>query len=279
MKKNIKRFFFYLLVIFTMTLILMPFLVMLSNSFMGTKEMFENTSSNYHVIARNPTLKNYMSVFKKPGFANALSNSIIISGLSTILTAILATLSAYTISKLIRSKKVRNIYQFIILFISMLPTMAILIPLFIYSADLGLYDTKLLMILLYTAFNTPFAIWIMKAFFDTIPLDLSEAAYIDGCTYSKVMLLIDLPLALPGLASMMIFTFISTWNEFLLAMVLTSKNAQTWSVWVGLFKGMYDFDFGAMLAAGVIGTLPVLIMAQIFQKWIIEGLVSGATKG
>jgi len=274
-----RKFIFYLFVAFVMICILAPFLVMFCNSFMDSTEMFKNTAPNYHVIPKRPTLENYRRVLAKPGFSNALTNSTVISSFSTLLTAALAVPSGYAISRFLKGTRGQGVYQFSLLFGTMLPTMAILIPLFKYSADMGLYDTWTFMIFVYTAFNIPFAIWIMRGFFDTIPLELTEAAYVDGCTHLRAMLLVELPLALPGLASTMIFTFVSTWNEFLLAMVLTSKNAQTWPVWVGLFRGAYDFDFGAMLAAGVLGTLPVLIMAQIFQRWIVAGLVRGAVKG
>ena len=161
----------------------------------------------------------------------------------------------------------------------MLPAMAIVIPYFLMAMVAGLLDTKIILIICYMLFNIPFAILMMRGFFEDIPIEIEEAGRIDGCSRFQVFKEIILPLSMPGLTATAIFCLINSWNEFVFANFLTSVNAKTVPTSVMLFLSVSGTKWGEMAATGVLSSLPVILFGILVQKYMIRGLTFGAVKG
>ena len=278
MKRNkLKKISIYLLITLVMILILTPVFLIISNSLMTEKEIYSSYYPNFHIIPKKATLQNYFDLFKEERFYASFYNSLSISIPTTLLVLIISSMASYSISRMKIKKK--GLVLFLYLFTSMLPTMAILLPLYIQSVKINIYDTKFVMILVLSAYITPFSVWILKSFFDAIPSSLEEAAMIDGCNRIKALLKIILPLSLPGLGAVSVFAFIASWSEFLIGIILTSTEAQPYTVYVGMFVSTERILFGQLLASAVVAMIPVIAIALIFQNFIVKGLIAGAVKG
>jgi multiple sugar transport system permease protein len=160
----------------------------------------------------------------------------------------------------------------------MLPPIVIIISLFFIFSKLKLIDSVFGLILIYSSFIAPFVIWMMRAYFVTIPKDLEEAAMIDGCNRIGALFRIMLPLSVPGLVANGILSFLMAWEEFLFALILTTRNAKTITVAIAEFTEKQYVDYGMMATGGVLGAIPPIIVTLIFGKYIISGLTSGAIK-
>jgi multiple sugar transport system permease protein len=227
-----------------------------------------------------PTLDNYDSIFKNNDFTSALKNSVIITTVTTILALIVGSFAAYALARL--RFKHKFLVLALILSISTFPAIAIAAPIFQLWRDWGLYDTRVGLILPYLAFALPLAIYILTSFFKEIPKELEEAALVDGATYFQAFRKVILPLAAPGLVTAGLLTAFFVWNEFLLAVTLTSSpNAFTVPVSVANFTGSQKFEIplGTISAASVVITIPLVAAVIIFQKRIVAGLTAGAVKG
>lgn len=223
-----------------------------------------------------PTLDNYISLIDRSNLLKYFSNSLIIVVFSTMLSVILGSLAALAFSRLkIRRKKD---ILFWILSTRMVPPVITLIPIFILVKNLGLYDSHLILILIYTSFNLPFAIWVMISFFKDIPVEIEEAAMIDGCSKFESFWRITLPLSKSGLFSTALIIFILSWNEFLVALILTSEKAKTLPVMTSGFITAKGIMWGEMTAASTIIIIPVVILIMLTQKSIVRGLSFGALK-
>jgi multiple sugar transport system permease protein len=229
---------------------------------------------------REPTLENFRTVFDDPQFPAALRNSIGIAVISTILAVILATFAAYAIVRL--DFPGRTMVLAGALAIAMFPPVSIVGPLFNMWRELGIYDTWLGLIIPYMTFTLPLAIWTLSAFFREIPWDLDKAARVDGATPFQAFRKVIAPLAAPGMVTAAILVFIFAWNDFLFAASLTSTDrARTVPAALAFFTGSSQFEqpAGAIAAASVVVTVPIIILVLIFQRRIVTGLTSGAVKG
>jgi len=224
-----------------------------------------------------PTFESYVSVFTQKSFGKYLLNSGIVAVCASALALLIGTIAAYGFS---RFKFKRNaLFLFILLSIRMVPSIAIVIPLFILARIIGVLDTHILLIVCYLLFNVPFTVWMMKGFFDDIPRELEEAAQVDGCTGLQSLWRVILPVAVPGLVATAIFCIISSWNEFVFALFLTSIKSVTTPTIVQTFLSVVGVAWGEMSAVGTVATLPVLLFAMIVQKHMIRGLSFGSVKG
>jgi multiple sugar transport system permease protein len=226
------------------------------------------------------TLDNYQSVFNTPFFTSALRNSIGIALIATLIALAFASMAAYAITRLDFPGKSAILAG--ALAISMFPAISIVGGLFNVWRQVGLYDTWIGLILPYLSFSLPLSIYILSAFFREIPWDLEKAAQMDGATPMQAFRRVILPLALPGVFTAGILTFIAAWNDFLFANVLTSTDAsRTAPVALAFFRGASQFTdpSGAIAAGAVVVTVPILIMVLIFQRRIVSGLTAGAVKG
>jgi multiple sugar transport system permease protein len=232
------------------------------------------------VFPPNPTLDNYDSIFQNDNFTSALKNSVIVTVVTTVLALIVGSFAAYALARLRFPRKF--LLLAVILSISTFPPIAIAAPIFQIWNDLGLYDTRIGLIIPYLTFALPLAIYILTSFFKEIPKELEEAALVDGATYFQAFRKLVLPLAAPGLVTAGLLTAFFVWNEFLLAVTLTSSpDAFTVPVSVANFTGSQRFEvpLGTISAASVVITVPLVLAVIIFQKRIVAGMTAGAVKG
>jgi multiple sugar transport system permease protein len=232
------------------------------------------------LLPPHPTLDNYTSIFKNPDFTHALRNSAIVSLTTTFLALLVGSFCAYAIARL----KFRRKFWLLALILSIttFPGIAIAAPLFKLWTDIGIYNTLPGLIIPYLTFALPLAIYILVSFFKEIPKDLEEAALVDGATHFQAFYKVVVPLAAPGLATAGILTFIFAWNEFLLAITLTSSStARTVPAAIAFFTGSTQFEqpLGTISAASVVISIPLILLVLLFQKRIVAGLTAGAVKG
>jgi trehalose/maltose transport system permease protein len=236
--------------------------------------------SGSDLLPPNPSLKNYESIFKNSDFTNGLKNSAIVSLSVTVLALLFGSFAAYALARL----KLRGKFLIlgIVLSVTTFPGIAIAAPLFKLWTDIGIYNTRIGLIIPYLTFALPLAIYILVSFFREIPKDLEEAALVDGATHFQAFRKVVVPLAAPGLATAGILTFIFAWNEFLLAITLTSsQSARTVPAAIAFFTGSTQFEqpLGTISAASVTISIPLIILVLLFQKRIVAGLTAGAVKG
>jgi multiple sugar transport system permease protein len=254
---------------------LIPVLWIVSLSFKTTATL---TDGNF--IPRDWTLDNYQLIFKTDQFVRALINSIGIALISTLIAVVLGTMAAYAISRLDFPGK--SLLVGVSLLIAMFPQVSLVSPLFNIERNTGLFDTWPGLILPYITFALPLAIYTLSAFFKQIPWDLEKAAKMDGATQAEAFRKVIAPLAAPGVFTTAILVFIFCWNDFLFAISLTStERSRTVPVALSFFTGASQFEdpTGAISAAAVVITIPIILFVLFFQKRIVAGLTSGAVKG
>ncbi|MCJ7662505.1 MAG: carbohydrate ABC transporter permease [Anaerolineales bacterium] len=223
------------------------------------------------------TLANYFEVLDTSrGLWSGLINSMIIATFTAAVALAVGSAAAYALARL--SLPGSNMILLIILATQMFPGIVIAIPLFIVMSRLGLIDTHLGLMFVYLSFVLPIVIWILKGFFESIPIQLEKAAAIDGASNIQIFRFIILPISLPPLFATGVFAFIECWNEFFFAIILTRINVKTAPIAISEFAGQYRTLYGQMLASAVLASLPVVILAIVFRKFILEGFVEGAVK-
>jgi len=256
---------------FLLTLIyLLPLAWVALGAFKTRAEMFAVSAA---LFPSQLNLDNFRQVLTN---SPTLWNSIIISTVSTALVLLLALPAAYAFArfKLRRGSDL----QFWILSTRMMPPIAVIIPLFVIFQNLRLFDTRLGMILAYTAFNLPFAVWMLVAAFRQVPLEIEEAARVDGSNLFQTIVLIAIPLARSGVAVAAIFAFIWAWNDLLFGLVLTASAAKTFPVSLSEYTGQVNIQWELMAATSVIQALPVLLLTFLVQRHIVTGLTFGGVE-
>lgn len=223
------------------------------------------------------TLGSYAGLLSDSSFLIPIRNSLIVALATTIICMALGSLCAYVFARFrFRGQQTLLLSM---MAVQAIPAVVLAVPLFVLLRAFGLYDSMLGMILTYTAFILPLVVWMMVSFFESIPVNLEKAARIDGCTRLGIVRRVVLPLSGPGIAATSIFAFITAWSDFFLAKVLTSNNTPLLSVRTASFQGLFAMDYTAAATAGVITALPVLVLALVAQKWIVQGITEGAVKG
>jgi trehalose/maltose transport system permease protein len=274
-KSTILRILFYVLVIAIIVFNLFPFFWALLSSFRPSNELFSTK-----LIPNALTLDHYVEVFKDPRFVQSLINSVIVAG-STVLIALgLGSVCAYALGRL--PFRFKGPVLYLVLTMTMFPQIAILSGLFVMLRTLDLFNTRQGLVLTYLIFTMPFTIWVMTQYFRSLPKELEEAAYVDGASPLKVFWEILLPLTMPGLVSTGLLAFIAAWNEFLFALTFTiTDQMKTVPVVISQFTGASSFEqpWGAIMAASMVVTIPLVILVMVFQYRIVEGLTAGAVKG
>src|SRR5690554_4926516 len=234
-------------------------------------------------IPRTFTLDNYRNVNRTVRMLDYFQHSVVISGGTMLIATAIAFLAAYALSRF--SFPGRNLYVVSVLSTQMLPGILFLIPYFILftwinrNFGIQLRDTYPGMILTYTSFALPFSIVMLRSFLDTIPKELDEQAQIDGASRLRTLFTVIFPLARPGLAAVGIYAFIMGWNEVLFASVLTGRNTRTVAIGLLEYITAQEARWTGMMAASVLVTIPVVVLFTLMQRYIVEGLVAGATKG
>lgn len=227
-----------------------------------------------------PTLKHYIDAFVTRGFGEYLVNSAIVAVCSTASALVLGTVAAYSLARFRLPFRLDRKLALWILSTRMFPAIVTAVPLFLLARDTGLLNTRLSLIIVYTGFNLPFVVWMMRGFFAEVPRDLEEAAMVDGDSRVGALWRVVLPLVTPGLAATAVFCLIVSWNEFLFALVLSqTDSAMTLPVGIAGRVTQYGIEWGAMSAAAVVAMIPILVFALIVQKYLVRGLSLGAVKG
>src|SRR4051794_23746175 len=256
---------------------LLPVVWIISLSFKGPSE---TAAGSPQFLPKNPTMQNYDDIIHNPDFRDSLVNSFGISAISTVLSVILATLAAYAIARLeFRGKR---FVLSIALAIAMFPVVALVGPLFDLWRTLGIFNTWIGLIIPYMSFTLPLAIWTLSAFFREIPWEMEQAAQVDGATSWQAFRKVIVPLAAPGVFTAAILTFFFAWNEFVLAISLTSTTAsRTVPAQLSFFVGSDQFNppYSQLATASVVVTIPIVVLVLLFQRKIVAGLTSGAVKG
>ncbi|RYU11627.1 carbohydrate ABC transporter permease [Nocardioides iriomotensis] len=256
---------------------LLPVVWIISLSFKGPTE---TAAGSPQFLPKEPTLQNYSDIIDNPDFKDSLINSFGIAAISTFLSVILATLAAYAIARL--DFKGKRLVLSIALAIAMFPVVALVGPLFDLWRTLGLFNTWPGLIIPYMSFTLPLAIWTLSAFFREIPWEMEQAAQVDGATSWQAFRKVIVPLAAPGVFTAAILTFFFAWNEFVLALSLTSTTqARTVPAQLSFFVGPDPFNppYGQLATASVVVTVPIIVIVLLFQRKIVAGLTSGAVKG
>jgi multiple sugar transport system permease protein len=265
----------YCVLILFLALILLPFYWMIITSFKPTGDISAYPPS---LFPGRWTLNHYTAAFTRYGFDIYIRNSVIVACTSTLLVLMFSSMAGFTIARLPVRGKVPILIMLLV--ISMFPPIAIVSPLYMFMRELGWLNTFQALIVPYTAFNLPFAIWIMRNYFLQIPSALLEAAKVDGASAFHTFWRIFLPLTTPGLFTTAVFTFVASWTEFFMAFVFNSSNTmRTIPVGIALFSDQYTVPYGDIFAGSIVAVLPIVVLVIVFRKWIVSGLMAGAVKG
>ena len=223
------------------------------------------------------SIENFSGLLERMDAMKFLFNSLTVALISTIIALILGSLAAYAIQR--SGAKLSVLLIVLVLCLKMIPTSSIVVPIYELICNLGLYDTKIALIIVYAAINMPFVMWTMLSFYEGVPTTLDEAAYMDGANSLQTFWRVILPICKPGLATAFIFTLFLAWNDFLVALLLTSTNAKTFTVGLAGFLSAYNLDLGPMCAGAFLFSFPVMIISLAAQKYIVQGMTAGAVKG
>lgn len=223
-------------------------------------------------------LSSYYKVLFKSNFATYFLNSIFITGLCIVIATVIAAHAAYAIAKF--NIRYKNQIMFLILMTSMIPTVALLIPTYMMSVKLNLYNTRFLLVLIYTAWRAPVLTWILRGFFEKIPKEIEEASIIDGCSKQRAFYEIVIPVSKPGIVSAALLSAVYVWNDFLVSFTFTTKE-ELRMISIGLYNyiSQYGIQWGELMAAVMISITPIIILFICLQSQFVEGLAAGAVKG
>ena len=280
----INRVLFWMLVVIAFVYMLFPFYWMFNSSFKNEAQL-QMTPASF--LPRDPntgaltfSLLNYRAVFENTAFLLGIRNSVIVAVTTTILALVVGAFAAFALGKLRFRGKTPSLY--LILAMTMFPQVSVLSGLYAVIRNLSLPAIPS-MILSYMLFTLPFTVWVLASFFRSLPLEIMQAAQVDGANAFQTFYMILLPLTAPALVTTGLLAFISAWNEYLFALTFTTvqPNARTVPVAIALFTGViaHQIPFGEIMAAAIIVTIPLLLLVLIFQKRIVAGLTSGAVKG
>lgn len=226
------------------------------------------------------TVASFREILFQSSFGRLAWNSAVVAGGSTLLSLVVGTMGAYSLSRYVLPFRLNHHLSFWILSTRAFPPIVSIVPLFLIMRRWELVDTRLALILAYSVFNLPFVVWMMKGFFDELPREMEESALVDGDTPLGAFRRIVLPLVRPGLAATALFCLIVAWNEFLFALVLTqTEAAQTLPVGIANQVTQYEIRWGLMSAAGVVAMIPLFVVALLVQRHLVRGLSYGAVKG
>ncbi|HZZ02699.1 carbohydrate ABC transporter permease [Paraburkholderia sp.] len=252
-------------------IILLPLLWILSAAFKHYVDIYQLR------VTFKPTLGNFVEIMREPfRVQDKLVNSLIVSLSTVAITLPIATAAAYSFSRfrLFAHKSL----MVAVLATQFLPPVVIVLPFFLMFRNLGLYDTRTALIVVQTAMVMPFAIWMIKGFIDQIPIDIEESARIDGATRLQVLYQMIMPIAFPGIVTAGIFCFILSWNDFIIAVILTSEDAVTLPVAMGMFNREEGDLWQLLSATGILIMVPMFLFASYMQRYLIRGTTAGAVR-
>ncbi len=268
---SLNTIFGYLLLCFVFLWFVFPLFWILSTA---TKQENEYHTVPPMIVSEHPTLRHFRDVFVKG--VSPLKNSLIAVACSSVLSIFLGLLAAYGLTRI--KTGWRDKYTMWIISLRLFPPMAMMLPLFLLMRNLRLLDTYWSLIFVYTVFNLPFSVWMLRAFLDEIPYEIDECAMLDGCSHLRILFKILLPISKTGIITTAIFCSIFSWNEFLMATILTRSATRTFIVYAASFKSEQSINFGEIAAVIIIGTIPIIILYLFTKKQFVKGMSWGAVK-
>ncbi len=273
--KKAGRLIFALLVVVVSLVAIFPFYWLINTSLLEERQLFQYPPK---FLPSKGILSSYLQYVRTTPISAWLLNSLLVGLVATSVSTIFAILGAYSISRF--EFKGKTAFTFLILLTQMLPAVLLVIPIYIIFLKLHLNNTLAGLTIMYTAITVPIGLWFLKGFFDAIPIELEEAARIDGCNKMGILLRVTLPLCVPGVIATATWSFIITWDEFLFAYTFINSE-KLWTISVGLssFIGQYSADWGQIMSGAVLATLPIAILYMYFQKYLVSGLTAGSVKG
>ncbi len=273
-KSTRNRWALFVLLLFLSILVNLPIISMILNSLKTTQVILTDPS----IFPKEPTLINYTYLSTRTNFWLFFRNSMIVAGFGTLICITAATLGGYILSRY--SLRTVRAYSTFLLMMQMFPLILALIPLFILFRKVGLANSFGSVILIYSVTQLPFATWMFKAFFDSVPKELEEAAEIDGCTRPMAFRYVVLPLAAPAMAAVTIFAFLFSYNEYLIANVfLKSQEMMTIPVGIQMFMQQFGSDWGNLMAASTMAMVPTFILFLFVQQYMAYAAIGSAVKG
>ncbi|MEH1163939.1 carbohydrate ABC transporter permease [Micromonospora sp. CPCC 205539] len=247
-----------------------PLLWMIAASFKTNVDIYDTAKS----FVFSPTLKNYDTVFQQANYVQFIGNSLWVAFAATVLSLILGVPAAYSMSRFTMKKS-----ALVVLMARVIPGVSLLVPWYYVFSNLKMVGGFSVLILSHMFVSLPLIVYIMMGYFDGLPAELEEAALVDGLTHIGAFRRITLPLSVPGLATAGILSFIFSWNNFMFALVLSGADTKTLPVAIFDFVGYASIDWGGLMAAATVVTLPIMLIALFVQKYVVSGLTAGATKG
>ena len=279
-----KRIFVNIAAVILMIYIILPFVWLFISSISPKVELIATPP---HWIPEKPSFNNYLKLLglqeaslstgEIPPFNTAMRNSIVVALSSTGLSVFIGIFAAYAFSRL--EFRGKNAMLISVIALRMLPEIALVLPLYMIMQKLNMSDSKVFLTLVYMSFVLPFVIWILRSYFESIPVTLEEAALIDGASRWTIIWKIVFPLALPGIITTCIFCLLTCWDELLFSLIFTtSYNAKTVTVAISEFTTRHMIDYGLMMAGGMLASLPPILFALLLQKYVVNGLTEGSVK-
>jgi multiple sugar transport system permease protein len=275
LKKQSNKVVFYLTVIFLVVLSYFPLYWLFLTSVKPKVELFQIPPT---LITLKPVIDHYVTVFKEQPFGLYYWNSTLVAVYTMVFTLVLGTMMAYAVARL--NFKGKPAVLLLVMATAMLPTMSMVLPIFMGLREVKLLNTHLGLALTQTAFFLPMVVWLLAALFREIPKELEEATWIDGYNRFQSFIRVLLPLSAPAMVTACILIFVQSWNEFLLSFTLLSEaSKRTLPVGIMMFPGEYDFPWSTISAAIILSIVPLVLVILFFQKKIVQGLTNGAVKG
>lgn len=281
-KHIISRIGIYLAAIVVLLWTVLPILWMFISSITPTADLLTIDGKWF---SQNINFDRYISIFSQTGdvtetgglFINALKNSAIVSAITVVLGILFGGISAYAFARL--RFRFKNTLLMATMFFQLLPSITLVIPLYVIAKNIGMIDKPIFLVVLYMSFILPYVIWVLNGYYKTIPSDLEQAAMIDGCNWFSAYWKIVLPLSTPGLVSVGALSFLMCWDEFMYALIfMTSLSSKTMPVAISEFSTRFGIDYGMVSTAGCIATVLPMVLAVVFQRYIVAGLTSGGVK-
>ena len=252
----------------------LPWLWMMLSSIRPERDL---TTTPIVLMPHTLTMATHIELLQRTSFASSLRDSLIVACGAVALGLTVAVPAAYAFSRF--RFRFRNYLRAQFLVINMFPVVMLILPLFVLMRQYGLLDTYFALIIGHGTFTLPFGIWLLTSYFEGIPQELDEAAMIDGATRAQAMLKVVLPLAIPGVVAVGLYMFITSWNEYLFALMLAGREVRTVTVALQLFIGENQIQWGLLMAGGTLVSLPATILFLFAQKRLVGGLTGGAVKG
>lgn len=264
------RVFRGIAIVLLLLIMLTPLAWMVMSSFKTNVQIYDPTAT----FAFSPTIENYQKVFQQANFGRFMGNSFVVAAVSTAISLVLGVPAAYSMSRFAMKRQ-----AVVVLMARVIPAVSLLVPWYYLFSNLRLVGGYGVLILSHMFVSLPLILYIMIGFFDGMPLELEEAAQVDGLTPIGAMWHVTLPMSMSGIATASILSFIFSWNNFMFALVLSGASTKTLPVAIFDFIGYASIDWGGLMAAASVVTLPIMVIALFFQKYVVSGLTAGAVKG